>query len=157
MTQQFFGNIHLISAISALIFGTCVLAKRKGNRLHRILGYAYVCSMVVMLGTSFLTYRLYGHFGLFHYMSVAATLTLMGGMIPLWIKKPVNKYRFWHFQFMYWSVIGLYMALAAEVFTRIPNSPFLSMVIIASTGVYILGIIGMAKYYKPWKQRTTIQ
>ncbi len=153
MTQQLFGNIHLISAICALLFGTWVLAKPKGTSGHRIGGYAYVISMVVMLLTSFLTYRLYGHFGLFHYLSVAASLTLMGGMLPMWLKKPIKSFRFWHFQFMYWSVIGLYMGLAAELLTRIPETPFLSMVILASTSVYILGIIGMMKFYKPWQQR----
>ena len=153
MTQQLFGHIHLISAIGALIFGSWVLMKPKGTNPHRRWGYAFVASMTVMLLSSFLTYQLYGHFGLFHYMSVLSSLTLLAGMLPIWLKRPRLTYRFMHLQFMYWSVIGLYMALAAELFTRVPDTPFLTMVIISSTAVYIAGIIGMVKHYPTWQQR----
>lgn len=37
-----------------------------------------------------------------------------------------------HFSFMYWSVMGLYMAFAAEVLTRVPKTPFFRMVGLAT-------------------------
>jgi hypothetical protein len=49
-------------------------------------------------------------------------------MIPIWTKKPARKWKYMHFSFMYWSVIGLYSAFAAEVLTRIPETPFFGMV-----------------------------
>jgi hypothetical protein len=42
---------------------------------------------------------------------------------------------------MYWSVIGLYAALAAEVLTRIPDTPFFGIVGIATGVITIIGAI----------------
>ena len=54
---------------------------------------------------------------------------------------------------MYWSVIGLYMGLVAEVFTRIPDTPFLTMVAVSSGVVYVVGILGMFLRYRTWYHR----
>jgi len=151
--DAWFGSLHYYSALVALITGSWVLYKPKGTRLHRQVGLAYVVAMTVMLISSFLTYRLYGHFGLFHWLSVIASLTLVAGMYPLWSTRPIRNARLKHLQFMYWSVIGLYMGLAAEVFTRIPDTPFLTMVIISSGVVYTLGIVGMLLHYRTWYHR----
>jgi len=150
---ELFGKLHYYSALTALILGTWVLFKAKGSRLHRKVGLAYVIAMTVMLTSSFLTYRLYGYFGLFHWLSVISTLTLMAGMWPLWAPKPISNARLIHLQFMYWSVIGLYMGLAAELFTRIPDTPFIVMVVVSSGLVYLAGIIGMLLHYRTWYDR----
>ncbi|MGJ8664452.1 MAG: hypothetical protein ACSHWU_12425 [Marinicella sp.] len=151
--QALFGQLHFIFSVLALLFGSWVLYLPKGSKKHRIMGYFYVVFMSLLLITAFLTYRLYGRFGLFHWMAIASALTLIAGMVPIWRKKPELTYRLIHLQCMYWSVIGLYMALAAEIFTRIPNSPFLTMVIGASLAVYFLGILGMLFNYKKWYKR----
>ncbi len=152
-TQQLFGHLHFFFALLALLFGTWVLWLPKGSKQHRILGYFYVSSMTLMLITSFLTYRLYGQFGLFHWLAVISSMTLIAGMLPLWLKKPQLTYRLLHLQFMYWSVIGLYMGLAAELFTRVPDTSFILTVIAASSAVYLLGILGMMLFIKNWYKR----
>ncbi|MFK7905769.1 MAG: hypothetical protein AB8B69_11620, partial [Chitinophagales bacterium] len=77
--------------------------------------------------------------GIFHYMTLVSLVTISLGMIPIWTKRPKNNWRYLHFAFMYWSVIGLYAAFAAEALTRIPETPFYSMVGYASFGVVFIG------------------
>ena len=43
----------------------------------------------------------------------------MAGMYPILSRKGKN-YIIRHFNYMYWSVVGLYYAFCAEVLTRIP-------------------------------------
>ena len=115
------GLIHLVFSILALIFGTMVLIQKKGTSPHKKMGYAYAVSMVGVLITAFMIYRLYGKFGIFHWLAVIRTITLLCGMIPVILKKPTNGYMGLHFNFMYWSVFGLYGAFTAETIVRIPD------------------------------------
>ena len=100
------GLIHLFASLIALIAGTLVLIQTKGTRRHKQTGYLYSFAMVIVLLTSFMMYNLYGKFGLFHWLALVSTLTLIGGLLPILIKKP-DSYISWHFSFMYWSVFGL--------------------------------------------------
>ncbi len=134
-----YGLIHLIASIGALIAGTLVLIMKKGSKRHKQMGYVYVISMAILIVTSFMIYRLFKGWGIFHYATVFSLITILLGMIPIWTKKPANKWKYLHFNFMYWSVIGLYAAFAAEVLTRIPETPFFGMVGIATGIVTITG------------------
>jgi len=117
------GLVHLIASIIALITGTMVLYNLKGTNYHKKVGYIYTASMTVLLITSFMMYNLYGKFGIFHWFALLSTVSLIGGIVPMLIKKPKD-YITTHFSFMYWSVIGLYGALCAEVLVRIPKVIF---------------------------------
>lgn len=144
------GFIHLISACLALVTGTMVLTMEKGTKKHIKVGYIYAVSMVVVVATAFMIYRLFGGWGIFHWAAVVSGLTLLAGMIPVILRKPKNNWLDLHFSFMYWSVLGLYMAFVSEMSTRIPETPFFSMVAIA-TGC--IGIIGGIYFYfakKEW-------
>ncbi|MCS6916161.1 MAG: hypothetical protein NZM08_00550, partial [Chitinophagales bacterium] len=55
----------------------------KGSRLHRRIGRVYAISMLVLLITAFLIYRLFGGWGLFYWLAVLAAVTPLGGMIPI--------------------------------------------------------------------------
>jgi len=46
-------------------------------------------------------------------------------MIPVWTKKPANKWNISHFKFYVLVCNRLYAAFAAEVLTRIPENSFL--------------------------------
>ena len=113
------GLIHLISSIIALVTGLLVLTTTKGTTRHKKIGYIYVVSMVVLNLTAFMIYRLFGKFAIFHWFAVLSCLTLIAGMYPVLTKKSKN-YLLTHFNFMYWSVVGLYCAFCAEILTRIP-------------------------------------
>jgi uncharacterized membrane protein len=114
------GFIHLLVSIMALITGFFILVTTKGTKRHKQIGYIYAISMVILNLTAFLIYRLYGKFGIFHWFAVISCLTLFAGLYPVLTKRGKN-YLLTHFNFMYWSVIGLYCAFMAETFVRLPK------------------------------------
>ena len=144
------GLIHLISSLFALLFGAMVLIMKKGTKRHKQIGYAYVVSMAILLTTAFMIYRLFNGWGIFHYATIASLVTTALGMIPVWTKKPTNTWKFRHFSFMYWSVIGLYAAFASEVLTRIPDTTFFGMVGIATGIIMILGGVIFSRNKPKW-------
>ncbi|OYX28840.1 MAG: hypothetical protein B7Z06_00470 [Flavobacteriales bacterium 32-35-8] len=133
------GLIHLISSCFALLFGTLVLILKKGTQRHKQIGYLYVISMGILILTALMIYRLFKTWGIFHYATLFSLITIILGMIPVWRKKPVNTWRNQHVSLMYWSVIGLYSAFAAEILTRIPQTPFFGMVAIGTVVILLLG------------------
>ena len=134
-----YGFIHLVSSIVALVTGTLVLIMKKGTVRHKQIGYVYVISMVFLLLTALMIYRLFNGWGIFHYTTIISLLTISLGMIPIWTKRPSRKWKYMHFSFMYWSVMGLYSAFVAEVITRIPETPFFGMVGVAFVLIMIAG------------------
>ena len=114
------GLVHLITATVALVTGAWALYVPKRSRAHRRIGYVYTVSMVIMLITAFRIYALFGSFGVFHWLAVISTLTLIGGIVPVLLRWPADNFMVYHFSFMYWSVVGLYMAFFGELATRAP-------------------------------------
>ncbi|HEX6981280.1 MAG TPA: DUF2306 domain-containing protein [Balneolaceae bacterium] len=137
------GLVHFIASIIALITGSLVLGMKKGTWVHRKVGYIYASSMLVLLITAFMIYQLFGGFGIFHIAAVVSLVTLIGGMVPVILRKPEGWLTL-HFSFMYWSVLGLYAAFVSEVLTRIPETPFFNMVGLA-TGIIMF--FGGAYFY----------
>ncbi len=110
------GSVHLIAAIIAMVTGLIVILKEhKGGIIHKRIGYIYVFSMLLLNGTAFGIYN-FGSFSMFHFFSVVSLSSITGGMLPM-ILKLKNKINY-HYKFMSWSVVGLYAAFVAEVFTR---------------------------------------
>ncbi|MBU2903144.1 DUF2306 domain-containing protein [Maribacter dokdonensis] len=146
------GLIHLISSCLALIFGTYILVAKKGTKLHIKIGYLYVISMGILICTAFMIYRLFNGWGIFHYTTLVSLISIVLGMVPIWTKKPKNNWKYLHFTFMYWSVIGLYAAFAAETLVRIPKSPFYGMVGLATGGIMLIGGIIFGINKKKWER-----
>ena len=146
------GFIHLVSAVVALITGTAVLLLKKGSKLHIKLGYTYIGSMLLVNITAFMIYRLFGGFGIFHYAALVNLLTVLGGAIPAIFRIPKNNWYDLHFSLMYWSVVGLYGAFAAEILTRIPKTPFLGMVGLATTIIMLSGGLYFGYKKEEWEQ-----
>lgn len=152
------GLIHLIFSIVAMILGTLILVKTKGSKSHKRIGYLYCISILGINITAFMLYHLFGKFGIFHWMAILSLATLFSGMIPMFIKKP-KSYISLHYNFMYWSVIGLYGAFMAETFVRIPdvvidsgipNSAFYNMTGIAVGITMSLGAFFAIRNKKKW-------
>ncbi|WP_046757537.1 DUF2306 domain-containing protein [Kordia jejudonensis] len=119
MPHDSIGWIHTIAALIALLTGSIILANTKGTLLHKQIGRVYGVSMIVVCVTSFMIYRVHNSIGILHFFALVSTVTLLLGMLPLYIKgfkNPIMNHLAW----MYWSVIGLYCAFAAEIFTRFP-------------------------------------
>lgn len=144
------GLVHVIAAIGAMLVGTLVVIIQKGTRTHRMLGYLYFYSMLILNGTAFLLYGLLGTFGPFHVAALVSLATLLLGFIPVFRRKPKNKWLIRHFTFMYYSVVGLYAAFASETLTRIPETLFYTMVSIASVGITLIGVIIYIRFRPRW-------
>ncbi len=154
LVYDFTGLAHLIAAIIALITGTLQLIMTKGTSIHKTIGFIYTASITVLLLTAFMIYRLFGGWGLFHWLAVVSSVTLDAGIIPAILKKPETIWLSLHFSFMYWSVLGLYMAFAAEVLTRVPETPFFGMVGLAAGAIGLIG--GVYFYYKEEQWEDTL-
>lgn len=149
-----FGLVHLISGIIALFFGGLVIILKKGTLLHKRIGYIYAISMAILIITSFGIYRLFGKFGLFHYLSIVSTFSLAAGMIPMFKKVRTPKDYETHFKRMYWSVVGLYAAFAAESFVRIPKfGGFWSAVAWSFVLVFLICFITFIKMRPKWSKK----
>lgn len=110
------GLVHTLLAIAAMVFGTVVILKPKGNTWHIRIGYAYFWSMILMNLTAFGIYN-FGRPSLFHGFAVFSLITLIAGIYPAF-----KRYKNWyprHYYFMSWSVVGLYCAFWSEVGTRL--------------------------------------
>ena len=147
-----YGLIHLLASIVALISGSLVLIMAKGTRRHKQVGYVYIAAMILSLLTAFMIYRLFGGWGIFHYAALLSALTIVLGMIPALTQKPPTSWKYLHFSFMYWSVMGLYAAFVAELLTRVPDTPFYGMVGIATAAVMMLGGVFFAIKKSKWSR-----
>jgi len=156
------GLIHFIASIFALLLGTLVLVFQKGTLKHKIIGRLYALAMLVVLTTAFMTYKLFGTWGIFHWTAVISSLTLISGLIPILIKRPANNYISLHFSFMYWSIMGVYGAFVSETLVRmpkvvlesgIPNSLFYNMTGIGTAIVMGIGVYFFLKNKSNWDKQ----
>jgi uncharacterized membrane protein len=115
------GSLHTLSATLALLSGTLVILRNKGNRAHKLLGYVYIVSMVVTLASAFSIYDLFGSWGVFHWAAVVGTFSLLSGYIPVVLKKPEQRWLNKHYEYMLWSYIGLVAAALSEIGVRLPQ------------------------------------
>ncbi|PKD19572.1 hypothetical protein APR41_02910 [Salegentibacter salinarum] len=160
MPHDIIGWIHTIAAIIALITGSMILAKAKGTFQHKITGRIYGVSMLIVCITAFMIYRVHHTFGVLHVFAVVSTITLVLGMLPMYLKV-YKKPRIVHLSWMYWSVIGLYCAFAAEIFTRLPlifdlpnTYGFFYMLVGLSAGaVGMIGSYFFKRKQKVWETR----
>jgi uncharacterized membrane protein len=142
------GLVHLIACMISLLSGTFVLIMEKGTRTHKSIGYIYFIFMLIVNGTAFGLYHLFGRFGPFHIAALISLATLLAGMFPVLLR--TNSWLNYHFAFMYYSVMGLYAAFASEVIVRIPGLAFGPAVGIATAVVMITAMIFFQKLSKKW-------
>jgi len=147
------GWFHFITALMSILFGTYILFKPKGTKLHKQIGYLYVFSMVLVCGSALGVYNITGDFGIFHTLAIAGLLTLIMGLLPLLINKKSNKNKVLHVWFMYYSVLGLYAAFVSELSFRIPEEPSYGAVGIATAIVFILGSVFIFWKENSWKNK----
>ena len=134
------GWIHTIFGIVALLAGTAVLFIKKGGRWHRTFGHIYLTHMLALNISALFIYRLYGHFGPFHWMAVASLITLIVGMVPVFTRLPKGGWLQLHAAFINGSYVGLVAAFAAEITSRLPGTEYLFGPMVGLTSAVIIGI-----------------
>lgn len=154
------GLVHVLASVLALILGTTTLGLSKGTTLHKKLGYGYAAAMTIVLTTAFMLYNLFGRWGIFHWAAVASSVTLIAGLLPIIIRS--KNYIILHLGFMYWSVVGLYGAFAAEVSVRIPrvivehgipNTTFYTMTGIGVGAIMAVSVFFFLKLSPKWENQ----
>lgn len=143
------GLLHLLLSLIALITGAVVLIIPKGTKAHIRWGYVYFYAMLGLNATALTIYNLFGGWGIFHYAAVVSLASITLGMVPV-LRRKSKGWLYRHFSFMYWSVMGLYAALASELLTRIPDKPFFEMVGIATGAIMLVGGIVFGFMKKKW-------
>lgn len=137
--------IHVTLGCLALLAGTAILPLRKGTMLHRQLGYIYILAMLGLNVTALLIYRLFGSFGPFHALALASLATLLLGCLPVWFRRPADRWLVNHYFGMGWSYVGLLAATAAEIAVRLPlarragGSTFFAATFFSSFAVVFVG------------------
>ncbi len=133
------GLIHVAFAFTALISGFFVFFNKKGTRRHKKIGWVYGASMLGLNVTALSIYRLFGTFGPFHVLAVVSLVTIVLGLLHVILRRPKKNWYEHHAYWMSWSYVGLAAAAAAEVTSRVPDSPFWWMVVGGSLVVVALG------------------
>lgn len=109
-------QIHAGAAMLAVVLGTLVLVLRKGTRLHKAMGRAWVGLMVLVALSSFLIteVRMLGPYSLIHALSLFALLGLVQAIRAI-RRGDVRAHRA--------NMIGLYCGalLLAGAFTLVPG------------------------------------
>lgn len=134
------GWIHVTSSLAAVVLGSFVLGTRKGNILHKRIGYGYIASMLLVNLSAFGLYRLTGRFGPFHLAAIISLLSVLAGTLPLYYRTRIKSWKVLHFTFLYYSVIGLYAALFSEIIVRVPGIRFWWSVAGATFVTMLLGV-----------------
>lgn len=108
--------LHVAAALAALIVGGALFLMRKGNRLHRFTGRAWVALMLVTAISSFWI-QTKGHFSPIHLLSVG-TLGSLAAIVYYAVSRELRRHRF--------SVIATYVGalVVAGTFTLLPNRLF---------------------------------
>lgn len=145
------GLVHFVFSMLSLALGTVVLLSAKGTRFHKLMGRLYCIAMTITLATAFMTYRLFGTWGIFHWTALVSTLTLLCAMLPVLTRRPSNNYISLHLSFMYWSVMGVYAAFVSETLVRMPKvvveSGIPNHVFYTMTGVGTAMVMALAVYF----------
>ncbi len=119
MIQSTTGLVHTVAASCALLVGLIIFFRPKATTLHRVLGYLYVTSMLIMLSTSMTIYHLTHRFNFLHFFTLIAAPPLLLGLTFAMVRRPRGKWVALHYYWMNWFYIGLVSAFAAEMTTRV--------------------------------------
>ena len=156
-------SFHFICALGALLLGPIVLARRKGDTIHRWLGRLWALMMLIINISALSMYDMSGRPNLFHIFALVSLITLSCALWAIWRYKLTRNpnYLVTHQHCMVWAYFGLLMAGLWQVVFNLVRSDIFDVSIgmlynglgaltaIASFGTYFV----LAKTYpsKPSK------
>jgi uncharacterized membrane protein len=111
---------HVCFGFVALALGTLNAFRAKGTPSHRLIGQGYYTAMLGLNGTAFGIYDFFGSFGVFHWLAVISLCTIVGGIVPVALRRPKMRWKYYHGYFMLYSYLGLLAATGAEIVVRVP-------------------------------------
>jgi uncharacterized membrane protein len=112
------GAMHTILASLAIGIGIIQFWRRKGDRVHRALGYLYVYGLLVADGAAMLIYQFTGKLNILHFGAVTNLICIALGMFAVLARPPNTDWRSMHYNWISWSYVGLLAAAATELIVR---------------------------------------
>ena len=109
-------QLHVYAAVTAFVIGLVMLARVKGDRLHRIIGWAWVMAMFVTAASSLFIMEINrGFYSFIHLISGWTLIALPMAIYAIRVKRNVT----WHRQMM----VGLFAGgmLIAGSLTLLPG------------------------------------
>ncbi len=115
------GLAHFAGALVALVVGPVSFLRRKGDRLHRVLGWVYVSVMALVNLSALTMYELTGGPNLFHFFAVLSLATVGPGVVTAVRARRTGRRELLvaHYYFMSWSYFGLLAAFLSQLATQL--------------------------------------
>lgn len=133
------GAAHVTFGLASIALGAAVLSLPKGANLHRALGVLYVLAMFGLNVTALLIYKVFGRFGVFHWLAISSLATLLTGYFAVLLQWPKRGWLDVHYYCVCWSFVGLLSATAAEILVRVVHWPLTAVVMVPTTIVVLVG------------------
>lgn len=127
-----FGAVHAALGLAAIVLGVGVGLLGKGSRVHRRVGLVYALCLLLLNATALSIYDLFGRWGPFHNLAIVSLVTLLAGVLAVWLKRPRGRWMNLHGICMSWSYAGVVAALFSEIGARIPGVGLAAGVLIPS-------------------------
>jgi uncharacterized membrane protein len=131
---------HITLAITAIISGAIIVARKKGDVFHTKLGKIFVSSMVLVNVTAFALWPKYG----FTFFQPLALWNLVWVLLGYYFaaKKPNKNWLSSHFYFITYAYAGVVAAGMARIpmsLGFLPNeSAFISIALVFGISVYVI-------------------
>jgi uncharacterized membrane protein len=106
-------NIHTTLAITAVLTGAIILARKKGDVFHTRLGKIFVASMILVNITAFALWPKYG-FSFFQPLALWNLVWVLFGYYYA-VKKPNKNWLISHYYFITYAYVGVVAAGAARI------------------------------------------
>ena len=113
------GGIHVITSIIGLLSGAYILVTKKGTAIHKIIGYVFTISLLIVNISALFIYDFNnGKASVFHYLIIVSLFFLLFGILPMLKKRRTQRRINNHIIGMNGAAIGLWAAGATEYFVR---------------------------------------
>ena len=111
---------HTGAAILAILCGLLVLLLEKGTATHKMIGKIYATVILALCTFSVFIHEINGGFSIFHLISIQATVFVVAGLVPLFLRDRLEYWYVWHLRFMLYSYVTLVVTGVAQAFEYLP-------------------------------------
>ena len=115
-------QLHALAALCALVLAPVILIRRKGGRVHRVLGRIWVAAMALTALSSFTVHeiRLWGDWSPIHLLSLLSLASLAEGMRAAF-RRDITRHRKIMENLAFWAlgVTGLFTLLPGRVMNHV--------------------------------------
>ena len=106
-------TVHVLLALLAMVLGFALFAMRKGDRRHRILGWAYVAFMLTSLVA--ILVRGVDHPRPFHAYAAITAAGVVAALLASRLRARMPSWRAWHAALMSFSMLAAIVAVGGVV------------------------------------------